>query len=106
MALRAFGITAEILGSKMADTVAHLDPEAFILAGGLSKAGDILLQPVIASMEKNLFVAYKGKIKVYLSDAPRNAAILGPVQLRLVEYFVKISPQVNAQGFHYPQCVR
>ena len=81
MALRAFSITAEILGSKMADTVAHLDPEAFILAGGLSKAGDILLQPVIASMEKNLFVAYKGKIKVYLSDAPRNAAILGPAAL-------------------------
>jgi glucokinase len=81
MALRAFGITAEILGSKMADTVAHLDPEAFILAGGLSKAGNILLQPVIASMEKNLFVAYKGKIKVYLSDAPRNAAILGPAAL-------------------------
>ena len=81
LALKAFSITAEILGRKMADTVAHLDPEAFILAGGLSKAGDILLQPVIASMEKNLFVAYKGKIRVYLSDAPRNAAILGPAAL-------------------------
>ena len=81
LALRAFNITAEILGSKMADTVAHLDPEAFILSGGLSKAGDVLLLPVIASMEKNLFVAYKGKIKVYLSDAPRNAAILGPAAL-------------------------
>ena len=81
LALSAFRITAEILGSKMADTVAHLDPEAFILAGGLSKAGDILLKPVIASMEKNLFIAYKGKIKVFLSDAPRNAAILGPAAL-------------------------
>ncbi|MCP4977776.1 MAG: ROK family protein [Maribacter sp.] len=81
LALRAFEITAEILGSKMADTVAHLDPEAFILAGGLSKAGDILLKPVIASLETNLFIAYKGKVKVYLSDAPRNAAILGPAAL-------------------------
>lgn len=81
LALKAFSITSEILGRKMADTVAHLDPEAFILAGGLSKAGDILLQPVIASMEKNLFVAYKGKIRVILSDAPRNAAILGPAAL-------------------------
>ena len=81
LALRAFGITAEILGSKMADTVAHLDPQAFILAGGLSKAGDILLKPVILNLEKNLFVAYKGKVKVYLSDAPRNASILGPAAL-------------------------
>ena len=81
LALRAFDLTAEILGRKMADTVAHLDPEAFILAGGLSKAGDILLKPVKANMEKNLFVAYKGKVKVYLSNAPRNAAILGPAAL-------------------------
>jgi len=81
LALKAFEMTAEVLGSKMADTAAHLDPEAFILAGGLSKAGDILLKPLIVNLEKNLFAAYKGKIKVYLSDAPRNAAILGPAAL-------------------------
>ena len=81
MALRAFDITASILGSKMADTVAHLDPEAFILTGGLSKAGDILLRPVIDNMEKNLFVAYKGKIKVLISNAPSANAILGPAAL-------------------------
>lgn len=81
LALRAFNITAEILGSKMADTVAHLDPEAFILAGGLSRAGDILLHPVLANLEKNLFVAYKGKVEVYLSNAQKNAAILGPAAL-------------------------
>lgn len=81
LALKAFDITASILGSKMADTTAHLDPEAFILTGGLSKAGDILLKPVIASMEKNLFVAYKGKIKVLISNAPSASAILGPAAL-------------------------
>ncbi|MBT8305915.1 MAG: ROK family protein [Maribacter sp.] len=81
LALKAFEITAGILGGKMADTVAHLDPEAFILSGGLSKAGDILLKPVIANLENNLFVAYKGKVKVYLSNAPKYAAILGPAAL-------------------------
>lgn len=44
--------------------MAHLDPEAFILLGGLSKAGDILLKPTIAAMERNLFNACKGKVKV------------------------------------------
>ncbi len=61
VALKAFEKTASILGSKMADTAAHLDPEAFILSGGLSKAGNILLDPVVTSMEKNLFKAYRAK---------------------------------------------
>lgn len=81
LALRAFDVTAAVLGRKMADTAAHLDPEAFILAGGLSKAGDVLLKPVIANMEKNLFIAYKEKIKVLISKAPSESAILGPAAL-------------------------
>jgi glucokinase len=81
IALRAFEQTAETLGIQLADTAAHLDPEAFILLGGLSKAGDILLKPTIAAMERNLFNAYKGKVKVLLSDTPSNSAILGPAAL-------------------------
>ncbi|MEB8345217.1 ROK family protein [Flavobacteriaceae bacterium KMM 6898] len=81
IALKAFELTGRILGSKMADTVAHLDPEAFILTGGLSKAGDILLGPVVKNMEKNLFSAYKGKVKVYLSSSNGSDAILGPAAL-------------------------
>lgn len=61
--------------------MAHLDPEAFILTGGLSKAGDILLGPVVRNMEKNLFAAYKGKVKIYLSPTDNSNAILGPAAL-------------------------
>jgi glucokinase len=81
IALRAFERTGEILGSKMADTVAHLDPEAFILSGGLSKAGEILLNPVKTSMENHLFNAFKGKISVLLSKATSADAVLGPAAL-------------------------
>tara|TARA_R110002033_G_scaffold166331_1_gene204905 strand:+ start:129262 stop:130221 length:960 start_codon:yes stop_codon:yes gene_type:complete len=81
VALKAFDKTGEILGSKMADTVAHLDPEAFIISGGLSKAGDILLKPIKTNMENYLFSAYKGKIKVLLSNATRSDAVLGPAAL-------------------------
>lgn len=81
IALKAFDTTGEILGGKMADTVAHLDPEAFIISGGLSKAGTILLNPIKASMEKYLFNAYKGKIKILLSNATRADAVLGPAAL-------------------------
>ncbi|NHF57736.1 ROK family protein [Flavobacteriaceae bacterium TP-CH-4] len=81
IALKAFEKTAETLGVQLADTAAHLDPEAFILLGGLSKAGDILLKPTIASMERNLFNAYTGKIRVLISDTPGDNAVLGPAAL-------------------------
>jgi len=54
---------------------------AIDIGGTFTKIGDILLNPVIANLVKNLFVVYKGKVKVYLSNAPRNAAILGPAAL-------------------------
>ncbi|MGB3149421.1 MAG: ROK family protein, partial [Maribacter sp.] len=81
IALKAFEKTGEILGSKMADTVAHLDPEAFILSGGLSKAGVILLNPIKTSMENHLFNAYKGKVSILLSKATSTDAVLGPAAL-------------------------
>lgn len=81
IALRAFQQTAEVLGLQMADTAAHFDPEAFILMGGLSKAGDILVKPTIESMEKHLFVAYKNNIKVLISNTHRDHSVLGPAAL-------------------------
>jgi glucokinase len=81
IALKAFEKTGEILGSKMADIVAHLDPEAIILSGGLSKAGDVLLNPVKRFMELRLFNAYKGKVKVLISTTTSSDAILGPAAL-------------------------
>lgn len=81
IALEAFEQTAEFLGTQMADTSAHLDPEAFILLGGLSKAGDILLKPVREAMERNLFSAYKGKVKVLMADKPGDHSILGAAAL-------------------------
>jgi glucokinase len=89
IALMAFKKTGEILGSKMADTAAHVDPEAFILSGGLSKAGEILLNPVSTSMEEHLFNTYKGKIKVILSQTTGSDAILGPAALAWLELDTK-----------------
>lgn len=85
IALSAFEKTGEILGSKMADTVAHLNPEAIILSGGLSKAGNMLLNPVKMYMEQYLFTAYKGKVKVLLSTSTSADAVLGPAALAWLE---------------------
>jgi len=83
VALEAFARTGFTLGNKMADIAAHLDPEAIILSGGLSKAGDILLEPTVASMEINLFNAYRNKVKVLVYNAPSTHSVLGPAALAL-----------------------
>ncbi|NNC83995.1 MAG: ROK family protein [Flavobacteriales bacterium] len=81
VALKAFADAADCLGDSMANTVAHLDPEAIILTGGLSKAGNLLIDPVVASMEKNLFTPYKNKIKVLVSDSADSSSVHGPAAL-------------------------
>lgn len=81
IALEAFAFTGKVLGLKMADTAAHLDPEAFIISGGLSRAGNLLLDPVRKSMEASLFPVYRGKIKVLLSSYSSEEAVLGPAAL-------------------------
>lgn len=81
IALEAFEKTANILGGKMADTVAHLEPEAFILTGGLSQAGNLFIKPLVAHMNATLFNAYKDKVKVLISKSASNEAVLGPAAL-------------------------
>lgn len=68
IAMRAFEYTGEILGTKLADAGAYFSPEAIILAGGLTKAGDLLLIPTKKSMEERIFQAFRGKIKLMISD--------------------------------------
>ncbi|NNC83647.1 MAG: ROK family protein [Flavobacteriales bacterium] len=81
IALEAFADAAERLGDSMANTVAHLDPEAIILTGGLSKAGDLLVRPVRESMERHLFTPYRNRVKVLISDSADVSSVHGPAAL-------------------------
>lgn len=81
VALRAFEYTGNILGEKLADIAAFLDPQAIILSGGLTKAGEILLKPTLKGMEENLFVAYRGKIQLHLSHNSTGDGLLGAAAL-------------------------
>ncbi len=78
IALAAFNYTGRLLGEALANTVAHLSPEAIILFGGLAKAGDFLFKPVKEHMEKNLFPIFKNKVKILPSALiDGDAAMLG-----------------------------
>ena len=45
LALQAFESCGRILGMKLADSVAHLSPEAIILSGGMASAGELIFEP-------------------------------------------------------------
>lgn len=79
IALKVFELTGEKLGLALSNTVAHLNPEAIVLFGGLANAGDLLLDHVRIYLDKNLLGLYKGRIKVLQSNLmnSENAAILG-----------------------------
>ena len=87
VAIKAFEYTGQVLGSKLADTVAHTDPETIFLFGGLSQAGDLIFKPTREHLEKTLMPIYKGKVNVLPSGlGNQSAPILGAASL-IVDHF-------------------
>jgi glucokinase len=78
VAKEIFNYTGKILGEAISDFVAFSAPEAIILFGGLTKSGDLILNPIKEHMEKNLLPIWKGKVKVLFSELKEaDAAVLG-----------------------------
>ncbi len=77
-ALEIFNFTGNMLGEAIADFIAFSSPQAIILFGGLTRAGDLLLEPIKKSVDKNVLHTYKGKVQILISQLKdSDAAILG-----------------------------
>lgn len=78
LAKEIFEYTGKILGLSLANFVMFSSPEAIILFGGLTKAGDLILKPTRDSMEENLIQVFQNKVKILVSHLKESdAAILG-----------------------------
>jgi len=78
IALDVYQFTGKVLGLSLATFVMFSSPEAIILFGGLTKAGDLILKPTQESMEENLIQVFKNKVKILVSHLKESdAAILG-----------------------------
>ncbi len=78
IAIEAFEHTGEMLGLKLSDVVAHTDPEAIFLFGGLTLSGGLIFEPTNRHMENNLLNIYKNKVQLLSSGLnSRNVAVLG-----------------------------
>ncbi|HMH33636.1 MAG TPA: ROK family protein [Puia sp.] len=73
-----FDFTGKILGMALANFVMFSSPEAIILFGGLTKAGELILKPTREHMEANLIQVFQNKVKILISHLRESdAAILG-----------------------------
>ena len=73
-----FEFTGQILGESLANFVMFSSPEAIVLFGGLTKAGNLVLNPTKKHMEANLLPIFKNKVKLIFSELKESdAAILG-----------------------------
>ncbi len=78
VAQEMFTFTGTILGEALADFIAFSAPEAIILFGGLTKAGDLIMKPTLEAMEANVLNIWKGKTKLLVSELKdSDAAVLG-----------------------------
>lgn len=78
LALRVYQFTGEMLGEACADFATFASPEAFIFFGGLTKAGDLLMDPIKKSYDKHVMNVFKGKAQFLISSLDdASAAVLG-----------------------------
>lgn len=82
IAIEAFEYTGRILGMKLADVMAILSPEAFILFGGLTRAQEYLFEPTRRYMESFMMPIFRKKVKLLTSGLTgANTAVLGAAAL-------------------------
>ena len=68
LAVEVFRRTGEMLGLGLANYASVVNPEAFILTGGIAKAGKWLLEPTKKSFEEHVFHNIQNKTKILLSE--------------------------------------
>lgn len=78
LAKRIYEFTGEMLGEACADFAAFSSPEAFVFFGGLTKAGKLLMDPIVRSYNEHVLKIFKGKAQFLVSGLDgSSAAVLG-----------------------------
>ena len=78
VAKQIFEETGRILGEACANFAAFSSPEAFIFFGGLTKAGDLIMDPIKKAYEESVLRIFKDKAKFLVSELDgAGAAVLG-----------------------------
>ena len=78
LAKEIYEFTGEMLGEACADFAAFSSPEAFIFFGGMTKAGDLIMDPIQRSYKEHVLQIFRDKPKFLISGLDgSSAAVLG-----------------------------
>ena len=78
LANEIYEFTGHMLGEACADFAAFSSPEAFIFFGGMTKAGDLIMNPIKKAYDEHVLPIYRGKAKFLVSGLEgSSAAVLG-----------------------------
>jgi glucokinase len=81
-AVRCFGTVGGWLGQGLADLAAILDPGCFVIGGGVSEAGELLIGPARSAFEKALTGgAYRERAEIRQAELGAEAGIVGAADL-------------------------
>ncbi len=81
-ALRCFQTVGSWLGQGLADLAAILDPACFVIGGGVSEAGELLLDPACASFERALTGrGHRPLAEIKVAQLGEDAGIVGAADL-------------------------
>lgn len=65
------------LGIAIADSLVHLEPERVVIGGGVSNAGDLLLEPVRRTIRERVRLIPLDKVQIVLSQLGNDAGVIG-----------------------------
>ena len=78
MAIEGYRRTGHMFGLGLANYASIVNPQAIILTGGISHAGDWLIDPTRESFEANVFGNMRGRVKLLVSKLDdRERDVLG-----------------------------
>ncbi len=82
LARDVYKFTGELLGRTCANFTPFCSPEAYVFFGGLTKAGDLIMNPIKEAYDANVQNIFKGKAKMLVSQLDdASAAVLGAAAL-------------------------
>ena len=84
LALKAVGITTDRLGAMMANAACVVDPEAFVIGGGMAAASKLLFPLIEESYNKRVFPNLKG-LPIVAAELGNDAGICGAARMVLTE---------------------
>ena len=78
LAKEIYEFTGKMLGEACADFATFCSPEAFIFFGGMTKAGELIMDPIRRAYDAHVLPVFKGKAQFLVSGLDgASAAVLG-----------------------------